>query len=65
MAIMDDACKMTAERVTDELLLEAMDKQLKNHKHYMSRQTKTTEKNLRHKVDFRFVISDMPFNVWC
>ncbi|XP_050300495.1 unconventional myosin ID isoform X2 [Anthonomus grandis grandis] len=53
MAIMDDACKMTAEKVTDELLLEAMDKQLKGHNHYMSRQTKTTEKTLRHKVDFR------------
>ncbi|ENN70521.1 hypothetical protein YQE_12697, partial [Dendroctonus ponderosae] len=53
MAIMDDACKMTAEKVTDELLLEAMDKQLKGHKHYMSRQTKTAEKSLRHKVDFR------------
>ncbi|XP_060522962.1 unconventional myosin ID isoform X2 [Cylas formicarius] len=53
MAIMDDACKMTAEKVTDELLLEAMDKQLKTHKHYMSRQTKSSEKSLRHKIDFK------------
>ncbi|CAG9773885.1 unnamed protein product [Ceutorhynchus assimilis] len=53
MAIMDDASKMTAEKITDELLLEAMDKQLKGHKHFTSRQTKTTEKNLRHKIDFR------------
>lgn len=29
ISIMDDACKMTAERVTDEQLLEAMDKNLK------------------------------------
>lgn len=29
IAIMDDACKMTAEKVTDEMLLEAMDKNLK------------------------------------
>nr|CAI5842506.1 unnamed protein product [Callosobruchus analis] len=53
ISIMDDACKMTAEKVTDELLLEAMDKNLKGHKHYMSRQTKPSEKNLRHKIDFR------------
>ncbi|XP_076272228.1 unconventional myosin ID isoform X2 [Rhynchophorus ferrugineus] len=53
MAIMDDACKMTAEKVTDEMLLEAMDKKLKGHKHYMSRQTKQSEKSLRHKIDFR------------
>lgn len=53
LAIVDDACKMTAEKVTDELLLEAMDKQLKGHKHYTSRQTKPSEKSLRHKIDFR------------
>lgn len=53
ISIMDDACKMTAEKVTDEILLEAMDKNLKGHKHYVSRQTKPPEKNLRHKVDFR------------
>ncbi|CAH1988239.1 unnamed protein product [Acanthoscelides obtectus] len=53
ISIMDDACKMTAEKVTDELLLEAMDKYLKGHKHYMSRQTKPPEKTLRHKIDFR------------
>lgn len=53
LAIMDDACKMTAEKVTDEMLLEAMDKNLKGHKHYMSRQIKPSEKNLRHKVDFK------------
>lgn len=29
IAIMDDACKMTAEKVTDELLLEHMDRNLK------------------------------------
>lgn len=50
LSIMDDACKMTAEVVTDEMLLEAMDKKLKGHKHYMSRQVKQTEKSLRHKV---------------
>nr|XP_023024555.1 myosin-IA isoform X1 [Leptinotarsa decemlineata] len=53
ISIMDDACKMTAEKVTDEMLLEAMDKKLKGHKHYMSRQVKPSEKTLRHKTDFR------------
>ncbi|XP_030751648.1 unconventional myosin ID isoform X2 [Sitophilus oryzae] len=53
MAIMDDACKMTAEKVTDEMLLENMDRQLQGHKHFMSRQTKQSEKSLRHKIDFR------------
>ncbi|KAG5889110.1 hypothetical protein JTB14_003913 [Gonioctena quinquepunctata] len=53
ISIMDDACKMTAEKVTDEMLLEAMDKNLKGHKHYMSRQVKPSEKNLKHKTDFR------------
>lgn len=53
IAIVDDACKMTAEKISDELLLENMDKVLKGHKHYMSRQTKPSEKSLQHKVDFR------------
>ncbi|KAJ8950584.1 hypothetical protein NQ314_007808, partial [Rhamnusium bicolor] len=53
ISIMDDACKMTAEKVTDEMLLEAMDKKLKGHKHYMSRQVKPSEKTLKHKIDFR------------
>lgn len=53
LSIMDDACKMTAEKVTDELLLENMDKKLKSHKHYMSRGVKPAEKSLRHKIDFR------------
>lgn len=47
---MDDACKMTAEKVTDELLLENMDKKLKGHLHYCSRQLKPANKQLRHKV---------------
>ncbi|XP_044760641.1 unconventional myosin ID [Coccinella septempunctata] len=53
LSIMDDACKMTAERVTDELLLENMDKKLKGHQHYCSRQLKPAFKQLRHKIDFR------------
>ncbi|CAH0564005.1 unnamed protein product [Brassicogethes aeneus] len=53
LSIMDDACKMTAEKITDEMLLENMDRTLKGHHHFMSRQTKPSEKSLKHKVQFR------------
>lgn len=49
---MDEAC-LTVGKVTDETLLEAMDKSLANHPHYSSRQLKATDKQLRHKIDFR------------
>lgn len=52
IAIMDEAC-MTVGKVNDEMLLDAMDKKLANHKHYSSRQLKAMDKELRHKVDFR------------
>ncbi|XP_025831847.1 myosin-IA-like [Agrilus planipennis] len=49
---MDEAC-LNVGKVTDEMLLEAMDKKLKDHKHYSSRQTKPAEKTLKHKVHFK------------
>ena len=52
IAIMDEAC-LSVGKVNDEILLEAMDKKLSNHKHFSSRQLKPTDKELRHKVDFR------------
>ncbi|XP_025831898.1 myosin-IA isoform X2 [Agrilus planipennis] len=52
LAIMDEAC-LNVGKVTDEMLLEAMDKKLKDHKHYSSRQTKPAEKTLKHKVHFK------------
>ncbi|KAF5295154.1 hypothetical protein FQR65_LT10542 [Abscondita terminalis] len=52
LAIVDEAC-LNVGKVTDELLLETMDKKLKGHKHYTSRQLKPTEKSLQHKVNFR------------
>lgn len=52
LAIVDEAC-LNVGRVTDELLLEAMDKKLKGHKHYTSRQLKPTDKTLEHKTNFR------------
>jgi myosin I len=52
ISIMDEAC-MTVGKVNDEMLLEAMDKKLANHKHFSSRQLKPMDKELRHKIDFR------------
>lgn len=52
MSIMDEAC-LTVGKVTDETLLEAMDKKLGQHPHYNSRQLKPMDKELRHKTDFR------------
>ena len=49
---MDEAC-LNVGKITDETLLEAMDKKLANHPHYSSRQLKPMDKELRHKVDFR------------
>lgn len=49
LAILDEAC-LNVGRVTDELLLETMDKKLKDHKHYTSRQLKPMEKSIKHKV---------------
>lgn len=52
LAILDEAC-LNVGKVTDELLLDAMDKKLKDHKHYTSRQLKPMEKSLKHKINFR------------
>lgn len=37
------------------MLLEAMDKKLVHHSHYASRQTKTMDKTIKHKVEFRII----------
>ena len=52
IAIMDEAC-LTVGKITDEMLLEAMDKKLTNHAHYSSRQLKPMDKELKHREDFR------------
>lgn len=52
ISIIDEAC-LTVGNVTDETLLEAMDKKLAKHPHYTSRQLKPMDKELKHKVDFR------------
>ncbi|XP_054715568.1 unconventional myosin-Id-like [Uloborus diversus] len=51
-AIADEAC-LTVGKITDELLLDAMDIKLAAHKHYTSRKLCPTEKSLEHKRDFR------------
>lgn len=52
LAITDEAC-LNVGKVTDEMLLEAMDLRLANHKHYSSRKLVPTDKTLEHQKDFR------------
>lgn len=52
IAILDEAC-LNVGKVTDEMLLEAMDKKLSVHAHYSSRQLKPMDKQLKHKEHFR------------
>lgn len=61
---MDEAC-LTVGKVTDETLLEAMDKKLVNHPHYTSRQLKPMDKQLAHKTNFRIThyAGDVIYNI--
>lgn len=52
IAIMDEAC-LNVGKITDEMLLEAMDRNLGEHAHYSSRQSKPMDKQLKHREDFR------------
>lgn len=49
---MDEAC-LTVGKITDEMLLDAMDKKLTKHAHYSSRQLKPMDKELKHREDYR------------
>ncbi|XP_055925678.1 unconventional myosin-Id-like [Argiope bruennichi] len=51
-AIADEAC-LSVGKITDEMLIEAMDNKLANHKHYTSRKLAPTDKTLEHRRDFR------------
>lgn len=64
ISIMDEAC-LNVGKVTDEMLLEAMDKKLNNHNHYTSRQLKPLDKTLKHKVQFRIkhYAGDVIYNI--
>lgn len=47
------------------MLLDAMDKKLADHKHYTSRQLKPTNKELRHKIEFKIkhYAGDVIYNI--
>ncbi|XP_023296245.2 unconventional myosin ID [Lucilia cuprina] len=64
IAIMDEAC-LSVGKVTDETLLGAMDKSLKSHPHYSSRQLKPMDKELKHREDFRIThyAGDVIYNI--
>lgn len=64
ISIIDEAC-LTVGKINDETLLEAMDKKLANHPHYSSRQLKSMDKELKHKVDFRIThyAGDVIYNI--
>lgn len=52
LSIMDEAC-LNVGKVTDQMLLEALDQKLSQHKHYTSRKLSPLDKELRHGSDFR------------
>lgn len=52
IAIMDEAC-LSVGNISDTTILHAMDKKLKTHPHYTSRQTAPSDKTLVHDQDFR------------
>ena len=52
IAIIDEAC-LNVGKVTDQMLLEAMDQKLSQHQHYTSRKLNPMDKELRHASDFR------------
>lgn len=64
IAIMDEAC-LNVGKVTDEMLLDAMDKKLADHKHYSSRQLKPMDKELLHKIQFKVkhYAGDVVYNI--
>ncbi|XP_014242236.1 myosin-IA [Cimex lectularius] len=63
-SILDEAC-LSVGKINDETLLEAMDKKLDKHKHYMSRQINPMDKLLKHKTQFRIVhyAGDVVYNI--
>ena len=52
MAIIDEAC-LNVGKVTDQMLIDAMDQKLAQHQHYTSRKLSPMDKELRHGSDFR------------
>jgi myosin-1 len=54
IAILDEAC-LSVGNITDQTVLEAMDRNLKAHAHYTSRQLSPSDKTLAHAQDFRIM----------
>ncbi|XP_064104605.1 unconventional myosin ID-like isoform X1 [Macrobrachium nipponense] len=52
IAITDEAC-LNVGKVTDEMLLEAMEKKLKGHDHFTTRKLSPMDKELKHVEEFR------------
>ncbi|KAG0729962.1 Myosin-IA [Chionoecetes opilio] len=64
IAIIDEAC-LNVGKVTDEMLLEAMEKKLKEHKHFTTRKLSPMDKELRHVEEFRIkhYAGDVVYNI--
>lgn len=64
LAVLDEAC-LNVGRVTDEMVVEALDKKLEGHPHYSSRQLVPSDKTLRHKEQFRIkhYAGDVVYNI--
>ena len=52
ISIIDEAC-LNVGKVTDEMLLEAMENKLKSHNHFTTRKLSPSDKELKHVVEFR------------
>ncbi|XP_045119957.1 unconventional myosin ID-like isoform X2 [Portunus trituberculatus] len=52
IAITDEAC-LNVGKITDEMLLEAMENKLKGHKHFTTRKLSPMDKELKHVEEFR------------
>ncbi len=52
IATMDEAC-LSVGNISDTTILHAMDRKMKQHPHYTSRQLAQSDKSLVHDQDFR------------
>ncbi|MCL4146309.1 UNVERIFIED_CONTAM: hypothetical protein GTU68_025870 [Idotea baltica] len=64
ISILDEAC-LNVGKITDELVLEAMEKKLKGHKHFTSRKLSPSDKELKHVEEFRIrhYAGDVIYNI--
>ncbi|CAF0752373.1 unnamed protein product [Brachionus calyciflorus] len=64
IAILDEA-SYNVGKINDEVCLEHMSKQLKDHKHFSSRDTNLGDKSLAHKIEFKInhYAGDVKYNI--